>query len=866
MKHTPTRTATVLNILGLAVAIAAFMVVAMVRYYDLRYDKSYPGADRIYDLRLMKVSQLSNGTEEYSIMIPDQDLRRFTGITLQNVEGMQAKKYPFDEVEDVCVLGGYGWGSKRVASQNANAPDTVTKVQMTTPSYFDFFGVKLKEGSLEKFSDYRNAVIFSWLAKMLFPDGNAVGQRIVLRQSENVPIGLKSPGFDTLTVIAVSKDLPQNSSLAAYGVVRCYPPGMSTGDVLLKLKENVDAAELEAKIYSRYQEDFHAFWAKIDTSGDKGLIYWEKQQKYENAPEQYDKICLKSLQENHRSYTRLWNLDKEKMTTLSKELGVFGVVLLLLAFLNYQNYAVATVPLYLRKTNIRKIEGCSNVQLRWEMFGRFLLGTVIAFLIALVIVEICARTKIIPFVEISLRIADNMPVVWISAAVTVVLAVVASLYPVFYTTAAANMDSALKSQLATPQRYGWWRKLLLKMQTTPSSVVQFYATFAIVLFSLLVLVQNHRMKIADVGFETENIYVTKYRADQSQKPTPDEHTSAITYEDLAQLEKAWKSVNGVADMTWSLDPVLGFGDVVSSVTLLIGNERVGLVEKVVSPFFFPFFGIEMASGKGLEEQLSSIDQKNSSVYQKTIDGEMVHRETQKAWVVNETAVRQTSAMASASNRLGTGIGGVVRDFHNQPLIYGIDACLYTSCPSSGLEEWSAPLVYVKLEGGDIGTLSDQLLQKAESVGFERPLFGEFQSLVDLIDKEYEKEDDFAKLMVLFGAVTLFVTLTGLLGMVMLDSHYRRREMSLRRVYGASKENLLWQVVRNILIICMLCFAAAAPLAVSLFRKWQQHFAYKADIPVWVFLAVFLSITLLALAITAWQTLRTLQEDPAEVIQ
>ena len=85
-------------------------------------------------------------------------------------------------------------------------------------------------------------------------------------------------------------------------------------------------------------------------------------------------------------------------------------------------------------------------------------------------------------------------------------------------------------------------------------------------------------------------------------------------------------------------------------------------------------------------------------------------------------------------------------------------------------------------------------------------------------------------------------------------------MSLRRVYGASKENLLWQVVRNILIICVLCFAAATPLAVSLFHKWQQHFAYKADIPVWPFLATFLTVTLLALGITAWQTLRVLRSD------
>ena len=120
-------------------------------------------------------------------------------------------------------------------------------------------------------------------------------------------------------------------------------------------------------------------------------------------------------------------------------------------------------------------------------------------------------------------------------------------------------------------------------------------------------------------------------------------------------------------------------------------------------------------------------------------------------------------------------------------------------------------------------------------------------------------------MALFGVVTLFVTLTGLFGMVMLDCTYRRRELSLRRVYGASTGNQLWKMLRNQLIICVVCFGAAIPLAVSLFHKWQQHFAFKSGIPVWVFIAVFLTVTLLALAITAWQTLRTLREEPTEAI-
>ena len=144
--------------------------------------------------------------------------------------------------------------------------------------------------------------------------------------------------------------------------------------------------------------------------------------------------------------------------------------------------------------------------------------------------------------------------------------------------------------------------------------------------------------------------------------------------------------------------------------------------------------------------------------------------------------------------------------------------------------------------------------------------GSFTSLKDAIDKEYQKEDDFAKLMALFGVVTLFVTLTGLFGMMMLDCTYRRRELTLRRVYGASTGNQLWKMLRNQLIISIITFAAATPLAVSLFHKWQQHFAFKSDTPAWVFIAVFITITLLALTITAWQTLRTLRAEPTEAIQ
>ncbi len=836
MKNTPK----ILNILGLAVAIAAFMVVAMVRYYDLRYDKSYPGADRIYSVWLMSFHEFSNETRELSLMATNTDFKMLAGVSLDDPAKTQPSVLPFEEMEDVCIMSGYGGGWKRVAAENGTSLDTISKIQMTIPSYFPFFGIDIKEGSLEKFTDFRNAVISSRLAKILFPHGSAVGQRIVLSSEKESYHSVPCPSLDTLTVIAVFKDLPQNSSLYDYDVVRHYPPGKLAGDVYVKVKDITMVNILKNKMLDCYQTAYHNFWDNIDTTGDWALSVEEDRLKYGNAPNKIDDVRLSSLHDDYHSPNNFWNFEAKQFTTMSKALSIFGIVLLLLAFLNFTNYAVATVPMFLRKTNIRKIEGCSNAQLRWEMFGRFLLSAVIAFLFALVIVEVCARTKVIPFVEISLKLADNMPVVWLSAAVTLLVAVVASLYPVFYTTAATNIESALKSQLATPQKYGKWRKVLLRMQTTPASVVQFYASFVIILFMTLVFVQNHRMKTADVGFETENIYVAQLQ--KPNLPTSDgylKYQEDFQYKNLDSLKGEWRKLGAIADVTWAETPVLGFGNMYGTLGLQIGDERITIPHRTVSANFFRFFGIKMVEGKDFEED---------SVKFRT------------GRIINEAALKLTKQWETDSNRTNVGVIGVVQDFHNMPLIDEIDPCIYLAKGDSELV-WDCPYIYIKLKDANKQDLDTSLISQMNTVCARWGHLSPFTSLKDVIDKEYQKEDDFAKLMALFGLVTLFVTLTGLLGMVMLDCMYRRRELALRRVYGASTGNQLWKMIRNQLIICTVCFAAAVPLAVSLFHKWQQHFAFKADIPFWVFPATFLGITLLALAITAWQTLRTLRDAP-----
>ena len=836
----------ILNLLGLAVAIATFIVVAMISYYDNYYDKSYPGADRIYSVWLMRIRQFSNETQELSLMASNSDFKLLTGVSLYDPMKTQPSVLPFEEMEDACIMSGYGGGWKRVAAENGTSPDTISRVRMTIPSYFPFFGIEIKEGSLEKFTDFRNAVISSRLAKILFPHGSAVGQRIILSSGKESGSAPLTPSLDTLTVIAVFKDLPQNSSLYNYAVVRHFPPGIAAGEVYVKVKDTAMVNVLKDKMLDCYQTAYHNFWDNIDTTGDSALSIEEDRLKYGYAPNKIDDVRMTSLHDEYSSPNNFWNLEEHQMTVISESLDIFGIVLLLIAFANYENFATATVMLNRRKTAIQKVEGCSNAQLRWKMFGQCMLGAIIAIAIGLLIVEVCARTKAIPFVNISLKLADNLRIVWIATAVVFIFAVGCSFAPAHYSTAEADMDAALKKSLSDPSKSSWWRKLALRLRTTPWSGVQFFASFAIILFMTLVFVQNHSMKTADVGFETENVYVAQLQ--RSNPPTLDgellRYQEDFQYQNLDSLKGEWRKLGEIADVTWAESPVLGFGSMYSTLALQIGDETITISDRTVSANFFRFFGIKMVEGKDFEE-----------------DSVKFHT----GRIINEAALKLSKQWETDSNRANSGLNGIVQDFHNMPLINEIDPCIYLAKGNSELI-WHYPYIYIKLKDANKQEVDSSLISQMNTACARWGHLGPFTSLKDAIDKEYEKEDDFAKLMALFGAITLFVALTGLLGMVFLDCMYRRRELSLRRVYGASTGNQLWQMIRNQLIICIITFAAAAPLAVSLFRKWQQHFAYKADIPVWVFLAVFLSITLLALAITAWQTLQTLQEDPAEVVQ
>lgn len=189
----------------------------------------------------------------------------------------------------------------------------------------------------------------------------------------------------------------------------------------------------------------------------------------------------------------------------------------------------------------------------------------------------------------------------------------------------------------------------------------------------------------------------------------------------------------------------------------------------------------MKSGKVYDEKIANQNAENSKT-RSTINGDTF------CFVLNESALKEHPCLQSADVRSKAGVSGVVCDFHNQPLQYEIDPNIYLIDKVD--LNYGEPYLYIKLENDNLQELLPKMEKAIEAAGFHWELFEPFTSLSDDINKEYEKEDEFAKLVLLFSAVILVVTLVGVLGLVMLDGHYRRKELSLRRVYGATSGKIL----------------------------------------------------------------------------
>jgi putative ABC transport system permease protein len=510
---------------------------------------------------------------------------------------------------------------------------------------------------------------------------------------------------------------------------------------------------------------------------------------------------------------------------------LLGIALLViaLAFINFVNFFFALVPVRIRTVNTFKVFGAPNASLRFGFIFEAVGLVVIALLLAWYLAFAIQSTKLASYISAPLNLAQNLPVIGVLLAVAVVMALVASLYPAWYITSfpPAMVVKGSFSGTAGGRRL---RTLLLGFQFTISMGLMIATGF--------ILLQHNFMLQQDMGFDRRNLMA----AQLSRKAAQDYdalRSRLLADPRVVDVTAAEGQLVNVSRMSWGRD---------------YKGQRVSMQAYIVRWNFLKMMGIAITDGRDFLES----DE---------------HKETGML-ICNEAARREYGF------ELGDEVGGfcgtdplvgVCTDFNFRPMQYDIIPFVFYVIP----EEMSyknggraSQLLYLRYRPeADVTEVADYLRQCiAETDPHLTPGEIEIRTFEEELGLEYAKERRLATVVGLFTLLSVVIALMGVFGIVLFETQYRRREVAVRKVMGATTAEVLRLFNRHYIRLVIVSFVIAAPLSLWIVRRWLASFAYRTPIHWWVFAAALVAVLLVTIGTVTFCSWRTANENPANSVK
>ena len=492
---------------------------------------------------------------------------------------------------------------------------------------------------------------------------------------------------------------------------------------------------------------------------------------------------------------------KGSLNTTYSLIGI-AVLILVIALINYVNFSLAVVPRKIKGINIKKVLGSSLLSLRMTQIAEGLGITAIASLLALLIVVLLRSTRFAGLIESPMLFRENIGIVLGTIGIALVTSVVASIYPAVYSTSFPPA-MVLKGSFGLSSKGRKFRVMLIGFQYIVSLIMIICASF--------MYLQYRYMKQYDVGFNRDEIIMTKL------SPGMIKHQAALT--------DKLKTNKDIADVAYSFTNLI---DTYFMWGLEYKNQKIVPYFFAVTPNFTSVMGIEIKEGRDfVESDLQA-------------PGTYIFNETAK----KEFQLELDSPMQNHQVEMRAKIVGFAKDFNFKPLHYRIEPiALYVANTP-----WNYSYAYIKTTGKNLPQTMDFI--RKTMIEFDPDASGilKVQLLDQSIGNLYQKEDNQASLMIVFSILALLIPTIGIFGLIMYEIQYRRKEIGVRKIFGGTVSDVLHLFNDHYLKVVAICFVISAPIAYYIVIQWQAHFAYKAHLSFWVFVAA-LSIVLLITVLT-----------------
>lgn len=680
----------------------------------------------------------------------------------------------------------------------------------------DVFGFKLVSGSWDNWIDGNTYAISESAAKRIGVD---VGDVAKLRRED-----WRGLHIDDAYIVAIYEDVPPQSDLASFDMF--YNIGKDGLEdfsqwgynYFVKLHEGTDPTDFENASLPIMKD----VWARSINLEPSSLDKSDKET-FDNMVEQSKPHLMKLTDAYFAANAKVPGKTGNRTTTMT--LLAIAMAVLIIAFINYINFFFAMMPLRLRSINTRKVLGSSRFQLIMSTVVESVVMNVIALAFALLIVMLFCRSSLASLIDAPLQFDQNWGIVLLTIGSALLVSVAASLYPAIVATA-VNPAFALKGTFGTAGKGNLFRTGLIGLQFTVSIVL--------IICAIFIHQQRKFMLSRDLGFDKEQLLTAR--------------TSLEIGFNRADAEIRLRANPAIKDVAWGdgpfvIDQRMGWGR-------KLRNEDVHWQCYPVSWNFLDFMGIDIVEGRNF---LPADEQSENGVY-------ILNQTAKKMYDIHLDDQIQGHTNSPAE------IAGFCSDFNFSSLRDKVGPfALYVF----GKKPWRPCMtLFVRtVPGADVPALIEQIKETLHELDPSIPADDFDVQLFDqTLQSQYQKEQNLSQLITLFTALAIIISLMGVFGLVMFETERRRKEISIRRVHGATVQQILTMFNTRFVWIVLVSFVIAVPVSIIVMHRYLEGFAYRVPLYCWVFAIALLGVLAVTVTVVTLRSLSAVKSNPAKVLK
>jgi putative ABC transport system permease protein len=525
---------------------------------------------------------------------------------------------------------------------------------------------------------------------------------------------------------------------------------------------------------------------------------------------------------NNREFDRSIIADPNKLNVLL----VVAILVLVLANFNFVNLSTAQASYRNKEIGVRKIIGANKIEIVWQLLSEsFLLSFLSLSIVLFILFYFSSDIKSYANINYIFTPQKHIPVF---IGITLITSILSGIYPAILMSKFNPLKFLQTSNPVSSTRFPL-RNVLI--------VFQFATTIALLISLSVIFHQMRFIKNKDLGFDKDQILTVPIWNDSTYQTTKRLKNILSDFNEFSNIS--------IASFAPGEDPFFehfkpqGY------------DSHIPLRYINVDPEYIPTLDIQIIEGRNFS----------------------VHNEAdKKSLIINESALRtfgwdQEQAIGktieynfsqSWDDLIEGKVIGVIQDFNYGPLRNKIDPIILTM----HLDFY--PNLIMKIDGNNIEKAVKHLETHYKQLNNEYPV--EYTFLDEQINFQYKSEQYFSKIMVFFTFLAILISALGLFGLSSFMMEKRIKEISIRKVHGASFIQLYFIFSGNFIKWIFISLLFALPFAWYFSKEWLAGFAYRIQLNSYHILFAVFTVALIVFCTVSYHAFTIALKNPSKILK